>query len=121
MLMITGFIELNSRMFAAARFVGSGGDANISLAAGEGQGILLPVRIRKATQQFLQMELGPLRLELLESHAELGRATLEIAAWPDPTGQRRSLLDAISYLHFDPTVPLHQLIRLLNELLIAPP
>jgi hypothetical protein len=71
--------------------------------------IALPVSIRQTSDETLQLNLGPVTLDLLGLQMNLGRMTLDVTA---QSGQR-PLLSAIDGLRDDPA----GLVKLLNEIL----
>jgi hypothetical protein len=118
MLTITGFVAHHDRLCAKARFIGYGVHTTNRVCTGA-EGVLLPVKVRKSSADLLSLEIGPLPLLLLDAHAALGRATLNITAYSDPTGARRALLEAISHILSDPTIALERQAQYLNDLLSA--
>jgi hypothetical protein len=78
--------------------------------------IALPVDIAQATCQILDLELGPLDLDLLGLMVHLDRVNLEITAQSGPGNLLGNLLCGIAGL-LDTNQPLSSIARLLNQLL----
>lgn len=79
--------------------------------------VTLPVDITQAACEILDLQLGPLDLDLLGLQVHLDEVNLEITAQPGPGNLLGNLLCAIAGLLDNPAGPLAGLARLLNQLL----
>jgi hypothetical protein len=120
-LTITGFVVLDDQLFAVTSFLGT--ILNTSGQASQGliEGILRPVKIRKATTRTLKLEFEPIPLELLGVSAVQSGVTLELNTRSGPGILHRDLLWAIAHLLENSSATAQGLAELLNSLLIPRP
>ena len=71
--------------------------------------VALPVSIRQTSDETLQLDIGPITLDLLGLQVNLSRMTLDVTAQPGPG----HLLAAVGRLRDDPA----GLVKVLNEIL----
>jgi hypothetical protein len=120
-LTITGFVAQNDQLFAVTSFLGMILNASGPATQGLIEGILLPVKITKATPRILRLEFEPIPIELLGVRAAQTRVTIELNARSGPGILHRDLLWAIAHLLDDSPATTQGVADLLNSLLIPKP
>jgi hypothetical protein len=123
-LTVTGFVLQDGRLFAVAHYAGSIVDdaGNLVLATVTKQGILLPTRIRKSTDQMLRIEIGPLPVDLFGVRGELMSALFAITAESGSGSRLRHFLQVIAQILSRGPITgklLSRVTELLNQLLEA--
>jgi hypothetical protein len=113
---ISRFAVQNGGLVAVGTLTGTLTDSVGTVLGTVSRQIALPVTIAQATCQILDLELGPLDLDLLGLMVHLDRVNLEITAQSGPGNLLGNLLCGLAGL-LDDNAPLNAVTRLLNQLL----
>jgi hypothetical protein len=113
---ISRFVARQGQLLAVGTLTGTLTDSLGNVIGTVTQAITLPVGIGQATCEILDLELGPLDLDLLGLVVHLDRVNLEITAEQGPGNLLGNLLCAVASL-LDNGGSLSGIARLLNQIL----